>query len=134
MRRPNVRYFRPRNPRPRHNRHYKGFVIDTFIDELAMEGLADNEVSVEGSASYAKVELGTRWLPLIEEIATNVYGDRLLDEERDFIASKAGAIVKLDVDGFVTVAYYDSEPDLEAKWKEIEEWAKQFPDDMVFIR
>lgn len=117
------------NPRryPMPGRYEGGLVIDEFVDVMTLQGAAEDEVSVEEGPYYARVALGAESLPLIEDIAQSL-GETLTDEEKDFIASQAGAIVEVTDTGFVTVTYFDTERELDAAWEEIEEWTAQFYD------
>lgn len=44
----------------------------------------------------------------------------LNDDEREQLTSCAGVIIREDSQGFVYVTYYDTKPELEKAWEEIE--------------
>ena len=89
-------------------------LIDEYVYGLSLDGCCDAETGdVEHGSWYGYMSGNFPGEP-----DDRSYED-LNQDERDFLAGVAGAIVSVDGQGFVSVEYFDALPALEAAWAEI---------------
>jgi hypothetical protein len=90
--------------------------IDEWTHGLTLDGCCDEECgSVDESGWYGIIRG-----PLCKhEDAPQFDGERLTDAEVEFLATRAGAIVRVESQGFVSVAYYADPQTLEDTWAEV---------------
>lgn len=94
--------------------------VDGYVHGIGLDG-ASAEGGDSGTVGYYwSVALGPKALRQIHDEAA-AQGDRLTTEEENLIADSAGAIVREDSRGFVSVTYYDDQRDLDKAWEEVEE-------------
>ena len=82
--------------------------------QLSLDGHCDEEI---GDACEGPVWFGLLRGPFMD--ITEADGEPLNEQEREFLASLAGAIVEESSDGFVSVTYYEDSDELERAWQEL---------------
>lgn len=89
--------------------------VSEYVYRLVLGGFSD---ATEGSCDeYGVVyDLVREPLDVSDVLET---GESLTDEEEKFLRRKAGAIVREDDQGFVTVEYYETQEELDEAWAEI---------------
>ena len=100
-----------------------GLAIDELVHAITLEGRADESAGdVEAFGAYDKVALGPDQPDdgSYDQWAHEVSIAPLNDAERAFLTKHAGAIVTTNAQGFVDVAYYETEEELEAAWRDVE--------------
>jgi hypothetical protein len=91
-------------------------ILDSYVYSVSLDGGCDDEIGdvAETGAWYGLMRNGSTIFrdhdPLLES---------LNDDEQEKLTSCAGVILSEDSNGFVTVAYYDTDQQLDKAWREV---------------
>jgi hypothetical protein len=102
--RPNIR----RYPHP--GKFEGGLLIDEFMWNMALDASDDETGDVDGGQHFARLNAPLSPTP------DYMNGEELTEDEHTFILKQAGAIVRTDSQGFVSVTYYATTAELDTAW------------------
>lgn len=91
-------------------------VLDSYVYSVSLDGGCDAEVGDSSCGSWYGMMRNGRTIfrdhdPSLESLTR---------AEQEKLTSAAGVIIREDSDGFAAVTYYDSMPELDNAWTEIE--------------
>lgn len=101
-------------------------ILDSYVYAVTLDGGCDDEI---GDCN------GFGWFGLMRN-GRSIFRDHdpalesLNPAEQEQLTSAAGVIVSEDSQGFVTVAYFDTEQALDARWRTLSRQAAQFENDV----
>jgi len=96
--------------------------LDSHIYDLSMDGGPDEELG--DSEDFGWYGLMSDGESIADDLRSN--GVELEDEDYEKLKAAAGVIIFLNSQGFVEVAYYDTDKELQAAWNKLEEEAEEF--------
>jgi hypothetical protein len=89
-----------------------GYLIDAYVYQLSQAG-CDDEHTPAGGGWHGLLRGG------LEASATAALDMGMTEDERRFLATRAGAIVSEQAQGAVSVTYYPDRTGLEAAWRTV---------------
>jgi hypothetical protein len=89
-----------------------GYLIDAYVYQLSQAGCDDEHTPV-GGGWHGLLRGG------LEASATAALDMGMTEDERRFLATRAGAIVSEQVQGAVSVTYYADRATLDAAWQTV---------------
>lgn len=101
-------------PYPYPGKFEGGLVIDEYVYSLSVGGSVDEEA---GDISEYGLWAGLMYGSLLDEHSADEF--KLSNDEREFLKTRAGAIITEDDLGFVTVKYFEGPTELEEAWEEL---------------
>lgn len=100
-----------------------GSAIDQVAHDVTLDGAAEELGEADGFGWYGKIE------GAIEATDEQIRNYDLSQDDIDYLAAVAGAIVSEDSNGFVSVEWYTSRGNLERAWRrlerEYEKWSEE---------
>jgi len=90
-------------------------ILDSYVYSVSLDGGCDDETGDSPEGYWYGLMRNGRTIfrdhdPMLES---------LNDDEQEKLTSCAGVIVSEDSNGFVTVAYYTTDEELDAAWSEV---------------